>query len=278
MTLQEYKETCASLGLPEVTETENFSCKYFYLEEDYGMPLKLHKQNKNKDYNFISYNKTEISDAKFNSAWQPVWDPDYDFANKPYGGFWASAYTPELPFDSSWKEYLSKDGVGIGDHNVSECEYAVLFNLKDDAKILRIDSLDDLQYLMNEFELDKGSYTRIAEAMLNGDIIYTENKYSQEQIIERSNVLKNYKDIKQKQFNYVLLANYFDGIYLSKQGAQYVTEYGFYDKRYPEMSYCPWLQNRLDEEYNLLYWDIESLLLFNIDCIDLENQKYIKME
>ena len=111
------------------------------------------------------------------------------------------------------------------------------------------------------------------EAMLCGEIEYLENEYSQEQILERVDILKNYKNICLKQLNYNLLSRYFDGIYLSKKGSQDVTKYGFYCGSESEMNYCTWLENELDEQYNLLYWDIESLLLFNLDCIDLENQR-----
>ena len=268
MALQEYNK---NLSKNKKIETDNWYLDYVLLDEKYVVPVKLYKQNKNKKYNFISYNKTEISKEKFRTISQPIWDPNFELVNKPYRGFWASTYTPELSYNSSWEEYLAKRGKGIGEHNINECRKGVLFNLKDNSKIIVIDCIEDLEHLIYNFEIDKCCYNDIVNAILNDEIKYSD-KYTKEEIEERIDVLKNYKDIYPKQLNYYYLSKHFDGIYLTKQGASQLTEYGFYVSSDFDMSYCPFKKNELNKQYNLEYWDIESLLLFNIDCIDLENQ------
>ena len=272
MTLEEFN----LYFLDKNKESNDWYWEYIQLTESYGIPVRLYKQDKNKEYNFISYNKSEISEQYFKKIRQPIWDPNYELANKPYGGFWASTYTPNLIFSSSWEEYLVKNGKGIGDRQVNECKEGVLFNLKDNTKILRLDCVEDLEHLTNHLGLAKETYEEHAKMILRGDIKYSDTAYSHDQIMERANKLQHYQDIYPKQLNYYLLSNYFDGIYLSKKGAKKLTKYAYYSSYNPNASYCSWMKNDLDKQYNLEYWDIESLLLFNIDCIDLVNQKTIQ--
>jgi len=74
--------------------------------------------------------------------------------NKPSGGLWACQYTPDNPdgYVSAWHEYIAKYATGFlfdvtSKDNTADC---VMFKLKETARVYNIDSLEDLEKLLQE--------------------------------------------------------------------------------------------------------------------------------
>lgn len=65
------------------------------------------------------------------------------FSNKPEGGLWCSP----LESEDGWKEFLISN-----DWNIDTLEKPVIFELKPDSKILKIDSYEDLKNCVSIFE------------------------------------------------------------------------------------------------------------------------------
>lgn len=238
--------------------------------------FELYKQNKNKDYNFITFNKSKITKGKFEQIEQPIWDPAFSINNKPYGGMWATTYTPELKYDSSWQEYLHKDVNGCGGKRISK--RAVLFNLTDYAKILKIDSINDLKLISMLFGMKEENYNSLIKYILDNKEVF-DKTCTDTEIDRRINTLKYLAKNNNSpvELSYYSLNRYFDGIYLSKKGAHELTSKGYYGIDKLDVSYDPYCVNKhIDPKYNLEHWSVESLLLFNYDCIDIKNQKPIR--
>ena len=84
---------------------------------------------------------------------EEVSNPDLDFKT-PSGGLWASTYTPEADYVSSWHRFAKRGGLSIKDS-------FVLIDIKSDADIYTIDSIDDLNSLLDEN--DSLDFERLSE-------------------------------------------------------------------------------------------------------------------
>lgn len=215
-------------------EVERFVSQYgIYVDTDnYVRNL---SNFKNKEYSFISFNKSGgIKKSKFKEIYS-------SFQNKPGGGLWASMYTPENKYISAWQLYIdSHRAEGVSPRKASRC--AVLFNLKNDAKIPVIDSWEDYKKIENAF-----SYKKIHEKMgtplpddIPGDLI-----------------------------DYEIMSMFYDGIYVTKNGILDAGDIYWSDSWWNMVHRHEW-------ETNLISFGCESLCLFNLDCI--ENKKQIKLE
>lgn len=69
--------------------------------------------------------------------------------NKPIGGLWASPYTANEKYKSSWHRWLEYEMP----HWMRE--YGVVFTLKKESKIFTIDSSEDLKYLMDNYKCSR---------------------------------------------------------------------------------------------------------------------------
>lgn len=76
-----------------------------------------------------------------------LWEkPENCIFVKPIGGLWASKYTPDSEYLSSWHRFCVYSEFSRGNTNK-----AIMFNLKDNARICTIDSLNDLRSLMIKY-------------------------------------------------------------------------------------------------------------------------------
>lgn len=69
---------------------------------------------------------------------------------KPIGGLWGSTYTPNQEYASDWQRWCMEERFGIDN------EAAVIFTMKENAKVYEIDCREDLDYLAKRYNL-KGS-------------------------------------------------------------------------------------------------------------------------
>lgn len=219
----------------------------------------LYVKNNNKEYDFISYNKSKITKGQFNEIDQPIYNPLFKLNNKPTGGLWASSYTPEKEYNSSWIEYLNKTKVP----GKRPSTRAVLFNVKKDANIYCINSLEDFEKILYWFEITEELYEE-SYNFLNRNKEYL-LKNSTKKDIDRHLKLLSDSELRNKfygkQLNFLLLSTYFDGIYLTEEGAKELINNNIID----------YTKERTN---NLNSWGVESLLLFNCDCI--EKQKEVR--
>lgn len=191
---------------------------------------------------FISFNKDKITNKKFNQIDMPVWDLDKFYkATKPVGGLWAGKYHPEEKYLSDWDAYLHNMEYSISHKRPSK--RAVKFTLKNDADILLIDSKYDLEKILLLYEFD-------AETC---DLINKNTSFK-----------LDYAKFKSRKINYYSLSSFVDGIYLTRKGAEELA----YHKFINENMNISCNYTHLDKNTNLQDWCVESLLLFNIDCID----------
>ena len=96
----------------------------------------------NQKYKYISFRKKDISEDKF----IPV--INQEFFCKPKGGLWGSPYTPDGEYLSEWHRFT------IEEFKSAFSENAVLFNLKETARIYTIDSMQDLIRFTNKYSLE----------------------------------------------------------------------------------------------------------------------------
>jgi len=90
--------------------------------------------------------------------------------NKPSGGLWSSDYTPDEEYLSFWHEYSVKT-YGDSNHDLE----AVIFEFKDDARILTINSRDDWELAQRRFSkgrLFKTKHFSFEKASMYYDIIH----------------------------------------------------------------------------------------------------------
>lgn len=118
---------------------------------------------------------------------------------KPAGGLWASPYTPNEEYQSSWHEWCN--------YNMPEWikDYGVVFELKFQTKILIIDTIEDVNKTFESYGINNDS------------------------VLDFEKISKDY-----------------DCIYLTQRGENIT---------------------RFNRKYSLYGWDVESLLVLNIDCI-----------
>lgn len=122
---------------------------------------------------------------------------------KPTGGLWASPYTPGNMCISPWYEWCSYEMP----HWIEN--HGVVFELKDNAKVLVINSKEDLKKTFEKYKYDS-------------DIAIF-------QILDFEKIAQDY-----------------DCIYLTARGE---------------------MVTRFSHDYTLYGWDVESLLVLNIDCV-----------
>lgn len=87
----------------------------------------------------ISFGKTEVTLEEFV-------EPQNDWI-KPIGGLWGSTYHPECIWASDWERWCQEENYEY------DQERAVLFTLKDEAKVYEIDSVQDLNNLAKAYNV-----------------------------------------------------------------------------------------------------------------------------
>jgi hypothetical protein len=93
-----------------------------------------------KKYKYITFGKNSLSKENFNEI------KNEPYFCKPNGGIWASLYTPNEKYLSSWQEFCESEQFGLDRFD----KYA-LFNLSKDARTYTIDSLNDLKVIMKSY-------------------------------------------------------------------------------------------------------------------------------
>lgn len=143
------------------------------------------------------------------------------YMNKPDGGLWTS------PTDSEWGW---KDWCESENFNVSRLSSYTKFNLKDTAKILVIDSLEEFYNICDKYTLKIHGSLELAMLMMG--------KLLDFEAIEKDG---------------------YDGILLTDRGN----------------IQCHLPLNLARPGYSdLNAWDVETLLLFNLDHIEITEKKY----
>lgn len=197
---------------------------------------------------FISLNKKGgIRKSKFKSPENHYCDLS---VNRPFGGVWGCKYTPDKKYKSSWEKYLEctyevhmanfgvpKDAYYVR-HRKSAEKHCSLFSLKKDNRVIVLNNCDDYKNLLNIFSI-------------GNTIRYSHPEYESES--------HKYDSV----LDFETMSNFLiDGIYLTESG-------------------CEVLANKTWNDYGWVYtdsekildaplrsWDVESLLLFNLDVID----------
>lgn len=148
-----------------------------------------------------------ISKELFRNVLRPL--DNYNFI--PNGGFWASDYIDDVEV-SAWNKYLQQNPEIA---EAKDTTQSTIFNLKDDAKILTIETADDILALSQKYP----SYHHILGYI--DDI--TDRKIS---------------------FDFEMLSQDYDGIYVN-------------------------YKNISREKKTMIFkdWEVNTLLLFNLDCI-----------
>lgn len=91
---------------------------------------------------YITIGTKTITKEIFKSILRPINNYDY----LPLGGFWSCEYSPLNISD--WFDYVIDSGDSIEDKNMQE---AVIFTLKDNARILVINNYDDLKNVISKY-------------------------------------------------------------------------------------------------------------------------------
>lgn len=89
---------------------------------------------------YITFGQTKLIEE--------LWDqPSNHKFNKPDGGLWASKYTPDNRYVSSWQKFcITKD------FRTEKMNNGVVFNLINSARVYTIDTYNDLEWLMKKYE------------------------------------------------------------------------------------------------------------------------------
>ncbi len=136
---------------------------------------------------YIMIGTKTISKDIFRSILRPI--DNYNFL--PNGGFWACEYN-DL-YVSDWFKYLQSIGEELTSYK--DITSAVLFTLKDDARILTINSIEELKLIIEKYP----SYHHILNYF--------------ERITER-----------EKSINFELLSKDYDGIFVNYKKLEYSHE------------------------------------------------------
>lgn len=230
-------KTTALIPMPE----KMIQDRGYYGCDEYWMPLEgLHMLSSSylKDIEFLNIGKGRLSKDKFKAVGNGyLKDEDENIIdiNKPYGGLWASVYTPDEIYKSSWQEYVyffdDVQGLIRKKHYKNKKTVSSVFSLKPNARILMVNSLDD--------------YKRICT-------------FAKRKLIK---LKYDWLDINEINYlDYDILSSAFDGIYLTRRGAEELTGFNI-GIRYS-------IQHEYNKNYNMSDWSTESLCLFNYDCID----------
>lgn len=154
------------------------------------------------------------------------------FMNKPDFGFWASRYTPDAQYKSSWDRFNSKNN--IKNYNNKE----VLFKVKKDSPVLVLSDLEklDSKYInLDTFKEKKELESKLMEMQPSDDkfmdILYEYNTFS---LRCRSHIL-----------NWMFILEDFKGVYLTEEA----------------------LCGQFSDAFNL--WDVESIVIFDTSIIEL---------
>lgn len=143
------------------------------------------------------------------------------YMNKPDGGLWTSSTDSEW----GWKDWCESENF-----NVSRLNSYTKFNLKDTAKILVIDSLEDFYNICDKYTLKLHGSLELAMCMI-GKLLDFE----------------------------AIEADGYDGVLLTEMGN----------------SQCHLPMSLAKPGYSdLNAWDCETLLLFNLDHIEITEKKY----
>lgn len=101
-------------------------------------------QRKKQRPEIISFGKTELTLEQF------IW-PKNDWI-KPIGGIWGSTYRRECEQASDWERWCQAENF---EYNREE---AVIFTLREDARVYEIDSLEDLRKLAMRYNTNGNNY------------------------------------------------------------------------------------------------------------------------
>lgn len=156
------------------------------------------------------------------------------YSQKPVKGLWASLYNETGESLSDWEDFYYEDDEKILDYSI--------FKLKKDAKIMVLDKKEDVYkypgYVL-EKELDdlilKANKKLISFGIPNENIIKDTKKYGK------------YRGIDFQIFNMNSILSNYDGIYVSDN----------------------FISETREIYYHWSNWDVNTLVLFNIDCIDI---------
>ena len=157
---------------------------------------------------YVTIGTKTISSNVFRNILRPL--NNYSF--KPTGGLWASTFNKYMISD--WYEYMMYEGSYL--QAIKNIKEAAIFSLKDNAKILTIDSCEQINELSKKYP----SYHHILG------------------LYEQANE-------NNKIFDYEELSKEYDGIYVNHY----------------KINFSGKIQTFKD-------WSVNTLLLFNINCID----------
>lgn len=119
---------------------------------------------------------------------------------KPSGGIWASKYTPDEEYISSWQRFCKCENFSTG-----RMDKAVMFNFKSDSKIYTIDNFNDLRALMHKYKdnntllpflsvLDFEKFINTLRKYENRDFIYNINRLQKNKTKILEEVPEEYKE------------------------------------------------------------------------------------
>lgn len=157
---------------------------------------------------YVTVGTETISSNIFRKILRPL--NNYTF--KPTGGLWASEFNKYMVSD--WYEYIIYEGSYL--QAIKNITLAAVFTLKDAAKILTIDSCNQIKELAKKYP----SYHHILGLC---EPLTTKNKI----------------------FDFEELSREYDGVYINYYGINFSREIETFKN-----------------------WSINTLLLFNIDCIE----------
>ena len=162
-----------------------------------------------------------------------------DLNYKPTKGLWSSEYIENGDYLSDWEEfYYGGEDVVISDYSI--------FKLKDSARIIILDRKEDVYkypgYVL-EKELDELILKECSESLFWLD---------DEKLIELCKKHKFYK-VRTKAteefsiFNMEKILEDYDGIYVSER----------------------FIEETSEDNFHWRCWDVNTLVVFNIDCINI---------
>lgn len=159
--------------------------------------------------------------------------------NKPSGCLWGSTYTPNEDFPSKWVEW----GIYEEFFNTNEDFNGLIYSLKLDSRVLRIETAEDFIHLLLPF------YTIFGKLIKYGSF---RKDYICDAYCSFEDIAKSY-DAMHISDNVI---HYFRGsdVFKKLRSDGLIIEYNGFDTM-----------------------DVESWILFNLNCIDESSIKYVDL-
>lgn len=195
------------------------------------------------DKEFLFVGKEKVESIKFNEVKNnSVINNSVNQFDRPTGGLWSCVFNENDEYKSQWVKFCC--------FNMNEwlTEKCVKFKLKEDARILVLNSYEKVKSLASE-------YPRNVNEVKSDEVKSDEIKSDE---VESDETKSNLFDLDKKYVDFEKLSADYDGIFV---------DFDWYRKFR--------LEHNESKQYSHIFeqWNVSSLLLFNIDCIK-EQESY----